>query len=101
MGVVQLNITVLCLVSLLFFFLCLFFPLSIAIMSEKKAPDEPLTPTQSYAGDGQVADTQHDAVFGEITGEGPNYRSVRLPHPPYYTTPAHHPRSDGWEHPSS
>lgn len=42
-------------------------------MSEKKQ-EEPLSPVPSNAG--QVTEGQHDAVFGEITGEGPNYRNV-------------------------
>lgn len=47
-------------------------------MSEKKQ-DEASTPAPSY--DDQVTEGQdysHDAVFGEITEDGPNYRSVRV-----------------------
>jgi hypothetical protein len=44
-------------------------------MSEKKQKDS-LTPVPSHVG--QVTEGSHDAVFGEITGDGPNYRSVRV-----------------------
>ena len=41
----------------------------------EKKQEEVLTPTHSNIG--QVADSySHDAVFGEITEEGPNYRNV-------------------------
>lgn len=47
-------------------------------MPEKKDIDNlTLVPSQV----GQVLEDQNhekDAVFGEITGEGPNYRSVRM-----------------------
>ncbi|KAJ5702183.1 hypothetical protein N7488_009731 [Penicillium malachiteum] len=39
-----------------------------------KKQDEALSPTPSNVG--QVTDYAHDAVFGEITEEGPNYRNV-------------------------
>lgn len=55
-------------------------PLNVNMSSEKKDP-EGLAPVASQPGQaGQVYDTQaysHDAVFGEITEDGPNYRSVR------------------------
>lgn len=34
-----------------------------------------MSPVPSHVGVGQVTE---DAVWGEVTGEGPNYRSVRL-----------------------
>lgn len=43
-------------------------------MSEKKQ-GEPMSPVPSRLGEGQVTE---DAVWGEVTGEGPNYRSVRV-----------------------
>jgi hypothetical protein len=45
-------------------------------MSWEKKQEEPLTPVPSNVG--QVTEGSHDAVFGEITGDGPNYRSVCL-----------------------
>ncbi|KAJ5716102.1 hypothetical protein N7493_008013 [Penicillium malachiteum] len=39
-----------------------------------KKQDEALSPVPSNVG--QVTDYSHDAVFGEITEEGPNYRNV-------------------------
>lgn len=47
-------------------------------MSEKV--EKSLSPVPSHEGskEGQVLEAQHDAVFGEITDEGPNYRSVRV-----------------------
>jgi len=46
-------------------------------MSEKQN-EKSLSPVRSHDGqaDGQVVEAQHDAVFGEITEEGPNYRDV-------------------------
>lgn len=44
------------------------------MLDEKKNIDEPLEPVPSQFG--EVQEGAHDAVFGEITGEGPNYRSV-------------------------
>lgn len=41
-------------------------------MSEKH--EKSLSPVPSH--EGQVLEGQHDAVFGEITEEGPNYRNV-------------------------
>ncbi|KAJ5351588.1 hypothetical protein N7452_000562 [Penicillium brevicompactum] len=41
-------------------------------MSEKH--EKSLSPVPSH--EGQVLEAQHDAVFGEITEEGPNYRNV-------------------------
>lgn len=55
---------------------CLYMPL---ITMAEKQDEEFITPTPTQ--DGQVADVNdasHDAVFGEITGEGPNYRSVGI-----------------------
>ncbi|CAG8895309.1 unnamed protein product [Penicillium egyptiacum] len=43
-------------------------------MSPDKKQDEPLTPTAFSVG--QVNESSHDAVFGTITDDGPNYRSV-------------------------
>lgn len=43
-------------------------------MSEKKH-GESLSPVPSHLGVGQVTE---DAVWGEVTGEGPNYRNVRI-----------------------
>ncbi|KAJ9481948.1 hypothetical protein VN97_g11506 [Penicillium thymicola] len=43
-------------------------------MSPDKKQDEPLTPTAF--GVGQFNESSHDAVFGTITEDGPNYRSV-------------------------
>lgn len=42
-------------------------------MSEKQQ-EKSLSPVPSR--EGQVLEAQHDAVFGEITEEGPNYRDV-------------------------
>lgn len=47
------------------------FKLHVANMTEKKEANN-LTPVPSQ--DGQVC--THDAVFGEITEDGPNYRNV-------------------------
>ena len=44
-------------------------------MSIEKKQEESITPIPSNVG--QVEEGSHDAVFGEITGDGPNYRSVR------------------------
>ncbi|CAI7676839.1 unnamed protein product [Penicillium pancosmium] len=44
------------------------------MLDEKKNIDEPLEPVPSQFG--EVHEGAHDAVFGEITGEGPNYRNV-------------------------
>lgn len=41
------------------------------MLSDKKQ-DEPVTPIAV----GQVNESSHDAVFGTITDDGPNYRSV-------------------------
>ncbi|CAG7915875.1 unnamed protein product [Penicillium olsonii] len=45
-------------------------------MSEKV--EKSLSPVPSHEGskEGQMLDAQHDPIFGEITEEGPNYRSV-------------------------
>lgn len=43
-------------------------------MAEKKQ-DDSLSPTPSDLRVGQVTE---DAVWGEVTGEGPNYRNVRI-----------------------
>ncbi|KAJ5125222.1 hypothetical protein N7448_004549 [Penicillium atrosanguineum] len=43
-------------------------------MSIEKKQQESLTPVPSNLG--QVEEGSHDAVFGEITSDGPNYRSV-------------------------
>lgn len=43
-------------------------------MSIEKNQEKSLTPVPSNVG--QVEEGSHDAVFGEITGDGPNYRSV-------------------------
>ncbi|KAJ5265290.1 hypothetical protein N7497_010667 [Penicillium chrysogenum] len=43
-------------------------------MSPDKKQDEPSTPTAFDVG--QVNESSHDAVFGTITEDGPNYRSV-------------------------
>lgn len=45
------------------------------MLDEKKNIEEPLGPVPSRLG--EVEEGSHDAVFGEMTGEGPNYRSVR------------------------
>lgn len=44
-------------------------------MSEEKKEDflAPV-PTQN----GEILEASHDAVFGEITEDGPNYRAVRF-----------------------
>lgn len=43
---------------------------------EKKQEEGALSPTTSNVG--QITDAYaHDAVFGEITEDGPNYRNVR------------------------
>ncbi|KAJ5995003.1 hypothetical protein N7481_001980 [Penicillium waksmanii] len=44
------------------------------MLDEKKNFDEPLEPVPTHLG--EVQEGAHDAVFGEITGEGPNYRNV-------------------------
>jgi hypothetical protein len=46
-------------------------------MSPDKKQDEPSTPTAFDVG--QVNESSHDAVFGTITEDGPNYRSVCVP----------------------
>lgn len=46
------------------------------MLEEKKHIDEPLEPVPSYPG--EVQEGSHDAVFGEINGDGPNYRNVRF-----------------------
>lgn len=38
------------------------------------APKDDLAPVPSYRG--EVLEGSHDAVFGEITEDGPNYRNV-------------------------
>lgn len=43
-------------------------------MSLPEKHQKSLSPVPSH--DGQVLEGQHDAVFGEITEAGPNYRSV-------------------------
>jgi hypothetical protein len=43
-------------------------------MSSDEKKEEPLTPIALSAG--QVDERAHDAVFGTITDDGPNYRSV-------------------------
>lgn len=44
------------------------------MLEEKKHIGEPLEPVPSYPG--EVQEGSHDAVFGEINGDGPNYRNV-------------------------
>lgn len=44
------------------------------MLSEKKQ-EEGLAPTMSHP-QGEVIEGSHDAVFGEITEDGPNYRNV-------------------------
>lgn len=45
-------------------------------MQEKKETRD-LTPVPSQDGQVEAHQCSHDAVFGEITGDGPNYRNVR------------------------
>lgn len=50
----------------------------------EKKEEEYLTPKPRDGQDDQVTDANdddasHDAVFGELTGEGINYRSVCIP----------------------
>lgn len=42
----------------------------------EKKQDESLTYVPSNVG--QVTEGSHDPIFGEITGDGPNYRNVRV-----------------------
>lgn len=44
-------------------------------MLDDKKIEEPLEPVPSHVG--EVHDASHDAVFGEMSGDGPNYRNVR------------------------
>lgn len=46
-------------------------------MPEKKENDG-LSPVPSQIGHVEGQSSSHDAVFGEITEEGPNYRNVRM-----------------------
>jgi hypothetical protein len=51
-------------------------------MSKSKSSDKPLgvAPLPVHPGedvDGVSKDIHHDAVFGDITEDGPNYRNVR------------------------
>jgi hypothetical protein len=70
-------------------------------MSEKMQENEKHDPEDLAAVPAQEGEVVHDdytvdAVFGEITEDGPNYRNVRIPrHIPWpRLTPA---RLDGWE----
>lgn len=38
----------------------------------------------------------HDAVFGEVTEDGPNYRNVSISHVPFLFLVLTHVRLDGW-----
>jgi hypothetical protein len=44
------------------------------MLDEKKTLEDPLEPVPSRLG--EVQEGSHDAVFGEMNGEGPNYRNV-------------------------
>lgn len=49
---------------------------------DEKKEDVELAPTPSNkVGDTYPLPIQEDAVFGEITEEGPNYRNVSFPNP--------------------
>ena len=47
-------------------------------MSEKVEKSLSPVPSHEASKEGQMLDAQHDPIFGEITEEGPNYRSVRV-----------------------
>jgi hypothetical protein len=53
-------------------------------MSEKTKGDF-LAPEPTQIGD--IIEGAHDAVFGEITEDGPNYRAVRCTHSPILIYP--------------
>lgn len=44
----------------------------------KKMQEEPVPPVPPQSGDIGHAEDQYDAVFGDITNDGPNYRNVHL-----------------------
>lgn len=54
-------------------------------MSEKTKDD--FLPSQNA----DIAEGAHDAVFGEITEDGPNYRAVCFSHPLIMVTLLEHP----------
>ena len=49
-------------------------------LSERSIPNDPIDDMQDHAPKKEEVweEVTHDAVFGEISEEGPNYRNVRI-----------------------